>query len=83
MNETIADAIPLPSYAFETPNLDCISTDPEDLDALSRVFDQLSAYAHDKAKAMRHRVDGNIQTAIGLERHADGIYKQLPEWARW
>lgn len=77
------NAIVLPAYAFEVPNIDDCSIDPDDYEALARVFGQLSDYASLKASAMRARLKGDIQFAIRHENGCERIYKQLPEWARW
>jgi len=48
-----------------------------------RTFARLGNYASNKATAMRCRLDGKIQEALMYERIAEGIYEQLPKWARW
>jgi hypothetical protein len=44
---------------------------------------QLANYASNKATAIRCRLTGNIDVALGYEQIADRIYKELPAWARW
>lgn len=68
---------------FEAPNLDCLSIDPADLLTAAQVLHDLGDYAHNKADAMRQRLDGNIGAAVTHERLCDIIYKKLPRWARW
>lgn len=43
----------------------------------------LAAYACNKATAMRCREYGDVQAALVYELICDGIYKRLPQWARW
>lgn len=65
------------------PNLDGLSIDPAELDTAADVFDRLASYARTKAKAMRHRSKGDINTATKFEDSCEQLYKSLPEWARW
>lgn len=69
--------------SFEPPNLDCLSTDPDDYAAMERVLDCLSLYASAKRHAMVFRLAGDIDAAIAYERQLDRYYARLPQWARW
>ncbi len=66
---------------FDVPNLD--GYDPSDLEEFSRVYSLLASYADHKAKAMTHRVNGDIEAALSFERCCDATYRHLPQWARW
>jgi hypothetical protein len=68
---------------FDSPNLDCLSVDAEDLEAACVVLGLLSYYAKLKARAMRARAAGKIATALELERKCDMTYNRLPAGARW
>lgn len=71
------------SITFEVPNLDDASVDPADLDNIATVLRLLADYAEIKANAMRYRLEGDILTAVRLERSCQRLYGKLPEWARW
>lgn len=43
----------------------------------------LGCYAVNKATAIGLRLRGRIRGALRYEAIADGIYKDLPEWAKW
>lgn len=62
-------------------NLDNIS--PPDRVEYAIVFGQLSEYANKKGEAEILRKEGKISKAQRLEDAADGLYRRLPEWARW
>ena len=68
---------------FESPNLDCLSIDPDDLREAANVLHALAQYARRKAEAMEHRLAGNVNVALILEAQLDAQYRKLPEWARW
>lgn len=68
---------------FEVPNLDGLSVDAGDLLHAAAVFSLLACYAESKGRAMELRAMGDVEAAVSFERHADGAYKRLPEWARW
>jgi hypothetical protein len=68
---------------FEVPNLDGLTTDPEELREVARAFDLLAKYASWKAAAMRQRLEGDVERAMRNERYLEGLYQELPEWARW
>jgi hypothetical protein len=68
---------------FEAINLDDVTSDPKDLDALAKGLKLLSEYAERKAGAMRCRKAGNVEEALRLEASCDRRYAALPAWARW
>jgi hypothetical protein len=68
---------------FEAENLDCVSIDPADLEALAVAYGALGRYAAVKAQAMRARLAGSMLAAERFERQLEAIYQSLPEWARW
>jgi hypothetical protein len=68
---------------FESPNLDGLSMDPADYDRAEQVLRQLAGYCNAKAQAMRLRLAGDVNRALAVERYADGLYQQLPQWAKW
>lgn len=68
---------------FDVPNLDCLSVNPNDLDAMELVFRTLAKYAKAKARAMRRRSAGLVASALVAEHRCERLYNQLPEWARW
>jgi hypothetical protein len=68
---------------FETPNLDGLSIDADDLDKAAEVLETLARYARRKAKAMRARLSGDVNTALRHEATMERLYETLPEWARW
>lgn len=68
---------------FEVPNLDDFSMDPADHDAACMLFDSLASYSRHKARAMRHRLKGEMGAARTQEEICEGVYKRLPEWAKW
>lgn len=43
----------------------------------------LASYAEAKARAIRLRLDGEMDQALLAEADANGIYRRLPVWARW
>lgn len=67
---------------LDVPNLDAID-DAEELEQLADAFLKLSTYADRKARAVRMRLKGCIDTALAAEKFADSVYRQLPKWARW
>lgn len=68
---------------FDVPNLDDLTTDPDELDAMADTLSRLAAYAWHKAEAMRARLAGNIEDATDAERKMTSNYRRLPEWAQW
>ncbi len=68
---------------FEPINMDDFSVDPADLAHLSRVYGLYAAYAEHKANAMRYRFAGDMEAAEAHEKCCEGVYKRLPQWARW
>lgn len=68
---------------FEVPNLDGLSVDPEDLMEAAAVYAMLSLYSLYTGRAMRCRMTGRIKEALDLEKQAEGVYKDLPGWAKW
>jgi hypothetical protein len=68
---------------FDVPNLDALSVDSADYDLAADVLGQLAAYAHAKARAMRLRVQGDVEAALSWEKHQEALYRKLPQWARW
>lgn len=47
------------------------------------VVETLANYAMSKLVAMQARLDGNIQTAMQYEEHAQLAYDRLPQDCRW
>lgn len=89
MNAEEFQHLDIDCISVSLPNLDGLA-DYEDMRAFGRELDQvasamalLSAYATNKAHAMAFRQDGDIPRAREHEAVCDGIYKRLPEWARW
>jgi hypothetical protein len=68
---------------FEVVNLDCFSIDPMDLARMSRIFTLYAVYCERLAIAMQHRLDGEINVAMELEKKNDATYNELPAWAKW
>ena len=67
-------------------NLDGLSIDPEDYDAYAEDEEHpqpLRDYAAGKARAMRHRLAGDIAAAFQEEAHCDRIYNKLEEHLKW
>jgi hypothetical protein len=75
---TVSDSI-----LFDVPNLDDLSVDPDDYDRAAAVMATLADYSKTKARAVRARAAGLIDTAILRERECEAIYQRLPGWARW
>lgn len=68
---------------FDTINLDGLTLDPDTLEQVADTLSKLSVYAKLKAKAIRARRAGHVQTALTQERKADAVYVVLPDWAKW
>lgn len=68
---------------FDPINLDCLTTDADEMDSVAHALKLLAAYAKWKADAMRARAAGDIAYAVALERHLERMYADLPEWAKW
>jgi hypothetical protein len=66
---------------FDVPNLDSLNS--EDLSDLAEVFLNLFSYARYKAASVDRRLAGEIAEALKYETVCDGVYKDLPDWARW
>ena len=67
---------------IEDFNPDCF-VNPESLDALADVFAILRKYCTVRARAMRSRIAGDIESATVEEAICDAVYEQLPEEVRW
>jgi hypothetical protein len=65
------------------PNLDCCTICPDAMRVLASVYDTYAQYAETKASAMDARLSGRIRDALALERRCDGLYRSLPQSARW
>lgn len=68
---------------FAIPNLDDLSNDEEDVDAMAHVFTALASYCLGKAQAMRHRKAGRIHEALAMERTCEQRYAALPTSLQW
>jgi hypothetical protein len=73
----------MPQKLFDVPNLDKLSTDPEDYDRAALVLRVLSHYAEQKASALRRRTAGAPSKALAAEKVMELLYNDLPDWARW
>jgi len=62
-------------------NLDAMT--PDELTEASDAFRMLSLYAAKKARAMRERGNGNITSALSIERACERIYQALPQSFCW
>jgi hypothetical protein len=71
----------LEGAAFDAPNLDAMQ--PDELQRLASVFQQLGKYAAHKANAMRLRADGLLNFAADNENECERVYRLLPTWAQW
>lgn len=56
---------------------------PEELLQVADVFEILATYAKTKARAMRDRINGNINDALAQEQQCDCYYARLPDWVKW
>ena len=62
-------------------NLDALS--PEELREAASALATLRHYAVKKEAAMKHRLNGNIESALIAEEKCDVAYHKLPKWAKW
>jgi len=62
-------------------NPDCVTL--EELEQDERTLRELSSYAANKLSAMRARLAGDIDQAMGHETICDRIYGRLPEGVKW
>lgn len=65
------------------PNLDDFSIDSADFNSAANVFEEYAKYLRLKGSAIEFRRYGHVDDALQLERRADRLYRNLPEWARW
>lgn len=65
----------------EPTNLDGLSS--SELRQIRMVFHQLAYYSEAKADAQDARSSGRTMQATDLEQTCEGLYKALPERARW
>ena len=63
------------------PNMDGMW--PDDLRELAEVLETAALYAKLTARAMQHRMVGDINAAIKLEKRAEISYRGLPAGVRW
>lgn len=68
---------------FEAINLDCLLTDPADLQQAATDLRALATYADMTARAMQNRLEGKIELANRFEKAAQAAFDTLPQWARW
>jgi hypothetical protein len=66
---------------IDIDNLDGLTDD--DLVEASAAFKLLAEYTELALNARVARVQGRIIAAGVLENRMDGIFRELPEWARW
>ena len=69
--------------AFYHPNRVGRRLFPQRPKGYTAVTRELAIYAFNKATAMTCRLKGEIAEAESHERGCEGIYKAMPEYARW
>jgi len=68
---------------FAIPNLDDLSNDESEVDAVGDALAALASYCLVKASAMRHRKAGRIHDALAMERTCEQRYAALPTSLQW
>jgi len=69
--------------ALAIPNLDDMTTEDAEVDAMGDVFAALASYCKCKGAAMRHRKAGRLHEALAMERTCEQRYAALPTSLQW